>query len=267
MDRGENSINLLSLADMFNTLVHFGATKQILRKEEGGFSPFYHDRRGAICHGAIALVSKDLAIDNNHKELSNVFTHYKYQTFDRSKDTPDSIRNKVNTFIKTIFRDSEGNADAIPKFNVCVCPLSTNLVLVSFFNIQLPWQYNNVSGSSIKFHSNKDDSEGKTVEGFCIQEVKQCAAAIFDDEYLVLRLPVNWISGDALYEPEEKKKDPSFTEPWRKDPDGGSRLEEIIGNFVYLTLVTKVSRPEEDNTLANTEFDQSSQNCAKMEKK
>ena len=112
----------------------------------------------------------------------------------------------------------------------------------------------------IKCYNSKDDSKGKIVKGFCISEVKQCAAAIFGDEYLVLRVPVSRI-GNALFNKKEKEKqDPCFTEPWRKDPGGGSRSEEIDRNFIYFTVVAKVSRSEEESILANAEFDQNPQN-------
>ena len=246
---------------MFNTLTHFGETKQILKKEEDGFLRFKHDQIGAVRHGAMVLVSKNLAIDANdhHKELSEVFAHYKYQTLDKSKDTPTSIMDKVNTFIDDVFRDSR--EDAIPRFTSFVDPTITNILLVTFCNIQLHWCiYDHyVYETFIKCYNSKDDSKGKIVKGFCISEVKQYAAAIFDDEYLVLRVPVSRI-GAALFKKEKEKQDPCFTEPWRKDPDGGSRSEEIDRNFVYFTVVTKVSRSEEESMLANAEFDQSPQN-------
>ena len=210
----------------------------------------------------MVLVSKDLTIDDNdhRKKLSDIFARYKYQTFDKSKDTSTSIMNKINTFIEKVFRGSR--EDAIPRFDSFVEPMITNVLLVTFCNIQLKWGYDNndLYGTSIDFYKSKEDSKGKTVKGFCISGVKKCAAAIFDDEYLVLRIPVNRI-GNALFNKKEKEKqDPRFTKPWRKDPDGSSRLEEIDRNFMYFTVVSNVSRSDKENILANTEFDQSPQN-------
>ena len=193
---------------MFNTLAHFGATKKILKKEENGVLPFKHDQKGAIRHGAMVLVSKDLAIDNNdhRKKLSEVFPRYKYQTFDKSKDTSTSIMNKINTFFEKVFRGSRD--DAIPRFDSFVEPMITNVLLVTFCNIQLKWGYDNndLYGTSIDFYKSKEDSKGKTVKVFCISGVKKCATAIFDDEYLVLRIPVNRIGNDCLIRRKRKNK-------------------------------------------------------------
>ena len=279
--RGKNVITAPILTKIFKTLTRFGEDGSILKEEEGGFTPFYSDEKGAVSCGSIILVSKDLETQPKNSELlSNLFS-YEYDTFNPEKDTSDTIKEKVNAFIKNKIYGGKGNN--VPKFNICIHPDHTNLIMASFFKIQLNWGYLNVSKKSLKFYSANAAAEGTMVDGFRIPEVRSCAARIYINNngkhYLLVRIPVNSLrrygSPPPPPPPQKRRKNndedkENFIEPWNHDPDGGSRLENINQDYLYLTMVTKVSPPSNNNNnykLADTELDENPQELCNVGEK
>ena len=249
---GKNSIFLPILGELFNNLVEFGANGFI----RNPFTPFVTH---ALKYGLVVLVSDDLndGIDESSEKLSDLFP-YKYQTFNRKTDSWETIKMKINNFIKEICTDRKLKAKDLPKYNVMIDTNITNIIFTCFFNIQLEWRYTDIFEKSLKFYSFNDET---SVDGFCIPRAF-CASRIYiindEEKFLLVRIPVNNIKTKTKEVEDDEDAAIMYTnyiEPWQSDPNNDSFLETIDSGSVYLTIVAKISKelPIKKDRFANLE--------------
>lgn len=229
--KGKNSVFLPLLSKIFKTLINFGESGII--KENLEFPKYDKE---ALAYGSIVLVADDLKKTQSNCEDFSKLIPYKYDTFNKGKDINNTIKEKVNAFIKRTCNNA-----AIPEFNLNIQSEITNLILVSFFGIKLKWGYCDVDKTKINFCNNE-------VNGFCIPFAK-CAARLYKKNYLLVRIPVNGLSYNSMLESkkkEEKKEGiTDFIEPW-KENDG--KCQGITKDYLYLTMVMKASENLKENS-------------------
>ena len=269
IDRLKNGHCLLSvptITEIFYTICVRGnsnsnSTTSSEKEQQLAFQPFVQDERKCISYGGIVLVTSDMKRDDDDvsgvkQKLSSLFP-FKYEPFDRKEDNAETIKNKVNDFIKKVVMPvkcripgglsrplgwlGERLKEDFPKFNHFVNTNLTNLLLVAFFDVRLNWMHMDVS-SVRDFVFN-----GKPRQAFSIPNVL-AGARLYPakspstERYLVVRFPVNRINSDFSCPPSvfiTKEDDDKDYHPWGNVND--AFFDNVSGNVMYLSLCMRVN--------------------------